>query len=88
MPIDTIVFDYQVMKQTKEELTSRPNDGIYIHGLFLEGARWNSKSGVLEESLPKILYDPAPVVRSLQPSRLLHPSGMTHTCVGLVCVCV
>lgn len=34
----------------------RPENGCCIYGLFLEGARWNSQSMVLDESHPKELY--------------------------------
>jgi dynein heavy chain len=37
-------------------------DGAYIHGLVLEGAGWDDKLGVLEESRPKQLFTPMPVV--------------------------
>lgn len=36
--------------------------GVYINGLFMEGARWDSKNMVIGESLPKKLYDEMPIV--------------------------
>jgi len=30
--------------------------------MFMEGARWDDDNGVIEESYPKVLYDPFPVV--------------------------
>lgn len=43
-------------------MAKKPDDGAYIKGLFLEGARWNKKTRVLDESLPKILFDPLPII--------------------------
>ena len=40
----------------------KPEDGAYIKGLFLEGARWNKTKRVLDESLPKILFDALPII--------------------------
>ena len=28
-----------------EQVGSPPKEGVYIHGLYLEGARWDEKSG-------------------------------------------
>jgi dynein heavy chain len=33
-----------------------PNEGVYIHGLFLEGSGWNRPEKRLEDSNPKELY--------------------------------
>lgn len=39
-----------------------PREGVYIHGLFLEGARWDSNLGVLAEAKLKELHPPMPVI--------------------------
>ena len=39
-----------------------PDDGVFTYGLFLEGCRWDPEVFLLNESLPKILFSPAPVI--------------------------
>ena len=41
-PIDTVSFSFVMRDELPEELT-RPDDGCYVFGLFLEGARWDKK---------------------------------------------
>uniref|UniRef100_A0A803V5S6 Dynein axonemal heavy chain 3 n=1 Tax=Ficedula albicollis TaxID=59894 RepID=A0A803V5S6_FICAL len=61
IPIDHIGFEFEVMKQ-EYTMEKMPEDGAYVRGLFLEGARWDRESFVVGESLPKILYDPLPII--------------------------
>lgn len=43
-------------------LDSYAEDGMYIHGCCMEGARWDSKKNCVAESLPKELHPPMPVI--------------------------
>ncbi|XP_052246343.1 dynein axonemal heavy chain 1-like [Dreissena polymorpha] len=49
------------MREKAEELKEGPNDGCYIMGLFVEGARWDHVHHQLTESRPKELYTDLPV---------------------------
>ncbi|EDV95542.1 GH15722 [Drosophila grimshawi] len=60
IPIDTLTFDYDVLKV--ETKTTPPDDGVYCNGLFLEGARWHWEQNMLVEQLPKILMYVMPVI--------------------------
>ena len=59
-PIDTISFTFETKPDVPQTL--RPEDGVLISGLFLEGARWDSFSETLAEPLARVLFSPAPVV--------------------------
>ena len=42
-------------KDKKFDLTKPPQDGCYVYGLFLDGARWDSENMILNEPFPKVL---------------------------------
>ncbi|VUZ49159.1 unnamed protein product, partial [Hymenolepis diminuta] len=62
VPVDTVSFNFKVMKEGFGELRQVPKDGCYIHGLFLEGCRWNPDDMCLTESRPKELYTQMPII--------------------------
>uniref|UniRef100_A0A8D2QAY1 Dynein axonemal heavy chain 3 n=1 Tax=Zonotrichia albicollis TaxID=44394 RepID=A0A8D2QAY1_ZONAL len=72
IPIDHVGFEFEVRKMQKN--FKMPEDGAYVRGLFLEGARWDRESLVIGESLPKILYDPLPIIwlKPGESSKFLH----------------
>jgi dynein heavy chain len=62
-PIDSVTFSFHVLGDRKvDAIVERPRDGIYIHGLHLEGARWDTAAQSLVDSKPKELFTPFPVM--------------------------
>uniref|UniRef100_A0A3B4Z926 Dynein axonemal heavy chain 8 n=1 Tax=Stegastes partitus TaxID=144197 RepID=A0A3B4Z926_9TELE len=63
--LDTVTLNNKVLKQTQEDITASPTvsrTGVYVYGLFLDGAGWNRKNIHLMESSPKKLFTPMPVI--------------------------
>jgi len=45
-----------------KDITEKPQDGCYVHGMLLEGARWDYENHKLTDSLPKELYTDMPLI--------------------------
>lgn len=61
-PLDKTVIVTEVTKKQPEEVTQPSRDGAFICGLTLEGARWDGLAGCLDDSKPKQLFTPMPVI--------------------------
>ncbi len=61
-PIDTIHFTFRVLDRPADSLLERPTEGVYVHGLFLEGARWDPVTRSLADPRPRELVAPLPVL--------------------------
>ena len=44
-PLDKMTLQCDVTKKAREDIGSAPREGAYTHGLFMEGARWDSQTG-------------------------------------------
>jgi len=76
--IDTVDFDFHVLqKEGATDIITKPDDGVYIYGCFLEGARWDAAEHCLAESRPKELFVSFPAIH-LDPKvgRQTPPSGV------------
>ena len=61
--IDSIQWNFFVQDtKTYENTKQPPEDGCYITGFFLEGARWDYDTHLLTESRPKELYTDFPLM--------------------------
>lgn len=61
-PLDKTVIITEVTKKQPDQIEANSRDGAFIHGLTLEGARWDDKIGALDDSKPKELFCPMPVI--------------------------
>ena len=52
----------EVTKKQPDQIDGPSRDGAFIHGLTLEGCRWDDKVGVLDDSKPKELFCPMPLI--------------------------
>ncbi|XP_054256854.1 dynein axonemal heavy chain 3 [Macrosteles quadrilineatus] len=61
IPIDQMCFQFTVTHY-ETDAPREPEFGVYCRGLFIEGARWNRNTKLIDESYNKILYDTLPII--------------------------
>ncbi|NXT26749.1 DYH17 protein, partial [Syrrhaptes paradoxus] len=61
-PLDRMCLSVEVTKKYREEITAPPREGSYVHGLFMEGARWDIPSGAIADARLKELTPVMPVI--------------------------
>ena len=63
LPLDQMDIWTDILEQMDPKGLAAPaEDGMYIHGFYMEGARWDTKKGAVEESHAKDLHPVVPVV--------------------------
>jgi len=90
LPIDQCDFDFNVLRpdlieSIKDGKGAKPDDGAYVWGLFVDGARWDADNHVLCEQRPKELYTVMPHIhllpkakRDIEPVEDTDPGGTAH----------
>ena len=51
--IDKLSFEFKYLDFTEQQVTEKPEDGCYIHGLFLEGAKWDPEGKIIRDPKAK-----------------------------------
>ncbi|XP_073507678.1 dynein axonemal heavy chain 3-like [Phyllobates terribilis] len=79
-PIDLLGFKIQITDHSHvDDIDTSPADGIYINGLYMEGARWDCGKHVIDESFPKVLYESMPIIW-LIPEEKVSPMDSFYQC--------
>lgn len=62
--VDSLEFDFRVIPVEQEKRyavgTDAPDNGCFVHGLFLDGASWDGRRNVLKDPSPGQLYQSMP----------------------------
>merc|ERR1712096_277395 len=82
---DKMCLTCEVTKKQRDAVQKNAAEGAYIHGLFMEGARWDIVTGSIAESGMKELYPVMPVMyikavtQDKQETRLLYECPIYKT---------
>ncbi|KAI9224435.1 dynein heavy chain and region D6 of dynein motor-domain-containing protein [Blastocladiella britannica] len=60
LAIDLVALEYLV--QAGSTMGVRPEEGVFVNGIYMEGARWDGNTHAIAESHTKLLYDALPVL--------------------------
>ncbi|OAF69480.1 Axonemal beta dynein heavy chain 5, partial [Intoshia linei] len=60
--LDMVHMQNEVLRIAKDDVKESPLEGVYVHGLYLEGASWDRRGCRLIQPKPKILYENLPLV--------------------------
>lgn len=60
--IDTISYDFEWRREEPDSITTAPEAGCYIYGMFMEGARIDPVTLLITESQPKVLFEQVPML--------------------------
>jgi dynein heavy chain len=58
--LDAVAVWTEVTKFEPEDVKEGPPEGVYVHGMYLDGCGWSKKDSKLVEAPPKVLYIPLP----------------------------
>ncbi len=78
-PIDALSWSFNVIPTPVEELKNAPKEGVYVHGLVVEGACWDMQSGNLADAEPMKLLSAMPVIHFMPRSGKSKQRG-TYSC--------
>ena len=60
--IDGLSFEFEMLRENPDEILQGPDDGVFIYGLYIEGARFDRGLWMLSESEPGKMYDLLPAI--------------------------
>ncbi|KAK3243833.1 hypothetical protein CYMTET_46533 [Cymbomonas tetramitiformis] len=80
IPIDTLNFTFALLDiEDPEDIKERPQDGVYINGLFLDGAQWDHKTKCMREAESSVMFSKLPIILFL-PTQDAEPPTSEYQC--------
>ncbi|XP_051776026.1 dynein axonemal heavy chain 3-like isoform X1 [Erpetoichthys calabaricus] len=82
VPIDQLNFQFHLTEYHTEQPPSimTQESGVYIKGIFIEGASWDTKKRTLKEVQPTELYESLPIILLQPQQKSTGTDGGTYTC--------
>lgn len=79
--IDRLTWDFKFIDDMKpEDVKEKPENGIYVHGLFIEGAKWYNDTHEIGQPIPKELYSELPILHMIPAEDRTTPERGIYNC--------
>ena len=78
--MDTVALTNDVTRHNKDDVSQPPQEGVYVYGLFLEGAGWDRRGCKLIEPKAKVLFEPLPVIHIYAINSTADPDPRMYHC--------
>jgi dynein heavy chain len=79
--IDLLSFEFKIDDKLKpSDIKQKPEIGLYVYGMFLEGAKWNYDTHILDDSSPKELYTDVPMIQFVPVKNRIAPKSNFYNC--------
>ncbi|XP_056156824.1 dynein axonemal heavy chain 2 [Lampris incognitus] len=78
--VDTLSWEFTVATVDDKNLLVPPKDGVFIRGLYLEGAGWDKKNACLVEAKPMQLVCPIPTIHFKPVENRKKTAKSTYVC--------
>ena len=79
IPVNKLRFKTETLKEPVEKIMKAPDDGVYIYGLYFDGADWDYDTMSLKDPKVGTSYSPCPVIHLL-PCENFVPSPNDYLC--------
>merc|ERR1712226_482958 len=76
LPIDTLNFAFVMQKESGlEDVKCAPPDGVFVSGVFLDGAVWDPEKHTMVDPAPRQLFSSLPNVHFMPAIKTANPFG-------------
>jgi dynein heavy chain len=79
VPVNTLSFRTETLKEPPEQVMRPPEDGVFIYGMFFDGADWDSESMIMKDPKVGTSYASVPVIHLL-PTQNYKPPPEDYVC--------
>lgn len=79
--IDLLSFEFKILDMLNpNNVREKPQDGCYVFGMFIEGARWNYSTHRLDISKNRELYTDVPLIHMIPVKNRVIPTTGIYQC--------